>query len=439
MIEAVSTDRPSGSAAAFGPIVRRVLTVAGGTAVGQAVLVGASPLLTRLFTPAEFGTLAAYMALVAVFGVIATMRYHVAIVLADEEDRAVAAIALSLLAVGTTTLVNGIVIIGLGTSIAGWFAAPELQSAMWIVAVGTGALGLQQVLSAWMSRTSNYRPLGLAKAAEGCAKASSQLGLGVLAFGSVGLLLGDVVGRIAGAWLLAGAASRQLASRLVRVRRAALVDVARRYRDFPLFSTPGVLMNTAGLQAPALLFASFYGLEVAGAFALGQRVIAMPMALVGQAASQVHLGEASRLARDNPRALQLLFARATRHLAVLGGLPILAVAVLGPWVFGIVFGAAWVEAGMYVRIFAIAFALQFVVAPLSSTLNVLEHQRLQMAWDGGRLIAVVGAIVGSAALGWDARGAMAAYAVAASVAYVVVHALGWFAICRRVQEHESHA
>jgi len=205
-----------------------------------------------------------------------------------------------------------------------------------------------------------------------------------------------------------------------------------RYRDFPRWSTPGVLMNSAGLQAPALLLASFWGLEVAGVFALGQRVIAMPMALVGQAAAQVHLGQAGRLARENPRALERQFARATWQLVGLGALPIAALALVGPWAFGLVFGAQWTEAGVYVRIFAIAFALQFVVAPLSSTLNVLERQRWQVAWDFGRLVAVVGSLVVCASAGVDARTALAVYAIVASIAYVVLHGLGWIAIRRRV-------
>ncbi len=411
---------------------RSVLTVAGGTAIGQGVLVAASPVLTRLYGPQEFGTLAAYMAIVAVVGGIGSLRYELAVVMADDEEQAAGVVGLCLLLVALTTLVTGVVL-GVGSdAIAGWVSAPQLASSMWIVALGTGVLGVQQVLTAWSSRASAYRTLGLAKAGDGVTKAVGQVGLGFASFGSVGLLVGDVLGRVVGtAMLLAGGWRAALRS-LGRVRWSMIVAMAARYRDFPRWSTPGVLMNSAGLQAPALLLASFWGLEVAGVFALGQRVIAMPMALLGQAAAQVHLGHAGRLAREDPRALQRQFARATWQLVGLGAVPIVGLALVGPWLFGLVFGPEWTEAGVYVRIFAIAFALQFVVAPLSSTLNVLEHQRWQVAWDFGRLVAVVGSMLACARMNVDARSAIAVYAVVASIAYVVLHGLGWIAIRRRV-------
>lgn len=428
MIGTVSAPRP----AAARSFARSVLTVAGGTAIGQGLLVAASPILTRLYGPEAFGTLAAYMAIVAVLGGIGSLRYELAIVMADDEEQAAGVVGLCLLLVAVTTLLTGVVL-GIGSdTVAGWVSAPRLASSMWLVALGTGVLGVQQVLTAWTSRASGYRALGLAKAGDGATKAVGQVGLGLVSFGSVGLLVGDVLGRVVGtAMLLAGGWRAALRS-LGRVRGSTIVALASRYRDFPKWSTPGVLMNSAGLQAPALLLASCWGLEVAGVFALGQRVIAMPMALLGQAAAQVHLGHAGRLAREDPRALERQFVRATGQLVVLGAVPIGVLAFVGPWLFGLVFGAEWTEAGVYVRIFAIAFALQFVVAPLSSTLNVLEHQRWQVAWDFGRLVAVVGSLLACARAGLDARTALAVYAVVASVAYVVLHGLGWIAIRRRV-------
>jgi len=58
-----------------------------------------------------------------------------------------------------------------------------------------------------------------------------------------------------------------------------------------------------------------------------------------------------------------------------------------------VFGVAWRVSGVYVQILSVMFLLQFIVVPMSQTLNILERQDLQLLWDIIRLISVMGFIL----------------------------------------------
>ena len=60
---------------------RHVLTLMSGTGLAQVIAVLASPLITRLFTPEDFGILASYTVLVGIFSAIVCGRYEFAIVL----------------------------------------------------------------------------------------------------------------------------------------------------------------------------------------------------------------------------------------------------------------------------------------------------------------------------------------------------------------------
>jgi O-antigen/teichoic acid export membrane protein len=413
----------------LGPFARRVATVAGGTAIGQAVLVLASPIVTRLYAPGEFGVLASYLAIIDVIGVVAAWRYSSAIALPDDESDAAALLGVSLLATTLTAIACTVGLAATGHHIISLLDSPGLLGVLWTVPIAVLLLGAQQSLGTWLVRHRAYRRLGTGKAAEGTGKAVLQVGLGLGVGGGASLLLADLAARTLGAAFLlehARTAFRRLRTLPLETWRR----VALRYRDFPLFGAPAVLLNAAGLQAPALLFAACYGLEVAGLFALGQRIVAMPTALVGQAASQVYLGEGARLARENPDGLRKLYARTTVRLVLLGAVPLALCGVFAPWLFSIVFGSAWVEAGHYVRILAIAFAVQFVVIPLSHTLSILEKQRWQLGWDAARLVLVTGAIAGSALMRLPVTGAVWALATAATVAYLALHGLGWLAVCR---------
>ena len=57
-----------------GGFVRNVVTLMTGTAIAQAIPILISPILTRLYTPNEFGILALYMAVVSVVAIIVTGR-----------------------------------------------------------------------------------------------------------------------------------------------------------------------------------------------------------------------------------------------------------------------------------------------------------------------------------------------------------------------------
>jgi O-antigen/teichoic acid export membrane protein len=73
-----------------GGFARGVAIMTAGTALGQGLVVVLAPLLTRLYTPTDFGVLAVYGSVVSLVAVVASLRYELAIALPGR-DKAVAA------------------------------------------------------------------------------------------------------------------------------------------------------------------------------------------------------------------------------------------------------------------------------------------------------------------------------------------------------------
>ena len=63
--------------------LRGVAVLAGSTAIGQALAVVVSPIITRIYEPADFGALAVYAAVLAILSVTVSWRYEVAIPLPE--------------------------------------------------------------------------------------------------------------------------------------------------------------------------------------------------------------------------------------------------------------------------------------------------------------------------------------------------------------------
>jgi O-antigen/teichoic acid export membrane protein len=406
-----------------GGFARNVAVLAGGTALGQAVVVLASPILTRLYTPEDFGALAVYASILLVLVVVASFRYELAIPLPGDDNTAGHLLLLALAIVVGLSLLSGLGIWLLGARIVSWVNTPNLERYLWLLPMSLLGAGIYQALSYWAIRMRAFRQIALTKLNQGLGMVLTQIGVGLLQGGPMGLVLGDVVGRVCGSGTLAALALRSERRLPNRIEWRNLSKAAFRYRRFPLISSGGSLLNTMGLNLPPLLLAVLYGPQVAGWFALGQRVLGVPMALVGQAVAKVYLGEISRLKREDPTALRPLFRQTALRLFLLGA-PLIVILVLGgPWIFAWVFGEGWRQSGVYLQILGAMFLAQFVVVPLSQTLNVLERQDLQLAWDAGRLVLTVGVLVAASFLQFSDVQAVGLYGVAMLLAYVALFAL----------------
>ena len=89
---------------------KNVLTLMTGTSIAQAIPIAITPILTRIYSPNEFGLFALYMSIVSVVVIMATGRYELAIVLPKNNEDAANIVALSLVITLFISLLSLIVI-----------------------------------------------------------------------------------------------------------------------------------------------------------------------------------------------------------------------------------------------------------------------------------------------------------------------------------------
>ena len=70
-----------------------------GTVLAQALGILAMPIITRLFAPDVFGLAAVFSSITAIIGVVACLRYEIAIMLPENHAEAVNILGVSLLSV----------------------------------------------------------------------------------------------------------------------------------------------------------------------------------------------------------------------------------------------------------------------------------------------------------------------------------------------------
>jgi len=398
--------------------IRNVSILAGGAALGQLLALLASPLLSRLYSPDDFGTLGVYASILGVLGVAANMRYELAIPLSEDETLASNTLALSLALTAGLGLVAGVCVLLFSDELVALTGTPALADLTFLIPIGVVAIGTYTALNYWAIRQRAFGVIARTKLNQGASGALVQVGLGAIGLVPLGLLVGQVVGQTAGIATLARLAVRMP---MRRVSLSGMLRAFKRYQRFPKYSLPGAVMNNASLSLPALLVAALYGPAVAGLFYFMQRVLRAPLALVGQSVSQVYYGEASHLAQTAPEALLRLHSQTAKRLLGLVIVPILVLAVAGPSIFAFVFGTEWKAAGEYAQLMAPFMLAQFVIAPLSQTFSLLEAQRLLVIVNAFKLASAVVPLLAAYYLGFSSTVAIGTYSLAVTFNYLIIY------------------
>lgn len=346
---------------------RSVSVLIGGTAGAQLLLVLAAPLLTRLYSPEDFGLLALFSAILSFLVVMCCLRYELSIPQTEKDEDAAAIVVLGLIILLFITLIVGAVTWAFGGLLLELFDLGLLAKYLWLLPVGMFLFGIYQIFYYWSLRLNRFSSITKTKIWQSVVVLSVQL----LAskFGAFALIGGQVVGQCAGTTALA----RGLGfSSLKKVRKNQIRSMAYRYRRYPMFSTWSGLINTAGAQMPTLLLAALFSPMVAGIYALAQRVTAMPLSLIGGAVSNVFLPNAAEAHRSGQ--LAPLVARVYRALSYIAMPPMLILLLAGPDLFSTIFGEEWRGSGVIAQWLAPMLYMMFVTSPMSTLFGVMDKQ-----------------------------------------------------------------
>jgi O-antigen/teichoic acid export membrane protein len=270
-----------------------------------------------------------------------------------------------------------------------------LNSDIWrfgpmIVALGIMAGGLNQMLSYIVTRFEGYGPGGNARILQGVAYCGSAISIGLVRPISVGVILADIVGKIAGATHILRFALRNGVTVFRPVGWRRIRAVARRYRAFALVSLPSGLISTFTTVLASFMLLNLYGGNVTGQFGLVERTATAAVNLVILALAQVFtsgLSERVR-ARDYVAARHLL-RKTLLRISMLLVAPCAIGIVVAPKLFIVVFGAQWHLAGQICQIMAAFYFVSIVQGVAMYALMTLERQRVQFILESMRFCAVI--------------------------------------------------
>jgi O-antigen/teichoic acid export membrane protein len=368
---------------------KNIALVASGNITAKLITILLTPVITRIYSPADYGIYNVFMSIIGITGALATLRYSVTIPVARDEKLADNLLKLCFIITITLSLLWLLFILLFGNFISIHLESEGLKSFLWLIPIVFFGKGIYEALNNWAVRYRDFKLITRTKLTQSVSSSIVKIGLGLLNIKPLGLLIGHIVNETAG---VANIFSKLIKTRPQFFNELSLPEIksaAIRYKRFPLVQSWSQLLLSAGAQLPILLLGFYYGAGVVGVFGLANTMIRLPMDLVGQSVSQVYFGEISKFGKENPRKIYNLTLTLIKRLLQVGIIPIALIAILGPWIFSLVFGAEWYDAGFYARLLSIYALFAFLSAPVANIFNVYERMDIQLSLNIFRVVLVI--------------------------------------------------
>jgi lipopolysaccharide exporter len=380
-----------------------VLTLVTGTTVSLIITLLASPIITRLYGPAAFGLVALFTSITGILGVIACLRYELAIVLpkSDEEAANIFGLCMLLVVLVSIATIPGIIL--LQQPIVQFLKAPQLGQFFWLIPPTLLISGTFLALNYWNTRTKQFKRLSIARISSSFSTTGTQLGAGFLGYTTGGVLIyANILGQLVSTCVLGLQIMREHLSFFKQnITWKGMVEASKKYSNFPKYDVWSALINTISWQVPVLLLSSFFSTTIVGYYSLGMMMVTIPMSLIGGAIAQVFFQRAAIAQHEG--SLSIIFEDAYSFLIKISLFPLLLLTFIGQDLFILIFGPSWGEAGYYIQILSVWAVFLFISSPLSAILSVAGKQKTGLILSTINLITrflsiVIGGVLGSATL-----------------------------------------
>lgn len=366
-----------------GSFIRNVSIVSSWNVAGIIAQFVLSPIITRIYTPAEYGVYALFNSIVINLSLISSLKYTETIVLADNDRQRNNII---LLAFCLTTAFSFITLCGIFTfkeELAAFFNTNTNNNFLYLIPAGVFLTSGLEILISINIRKKLFFRNGLSGFLNNISARSFNIFYGIVLLPkAIGLIMGDLFGKILAVLSILFSFKNprySLQFFLRSVNKKAIASIARQYKSFPLYFLPSSMLIYLSGHLPIYFFQAKFGSTTVGAYALASSMLEIINRLIPYALSPVFLQKANELKNISLSHLSERVYKLFLYMLLLGTIIFAGFALVGETIFPFVFGKEWLKSGAFVAVLAIPYAFNFVAVSLSEVYNVIGRQRFLLA------------------------------------------------------------
>jgi len=362
-----------------------------GTTIAQALPIAISPILTRIYTPEEFGVFAIFIAISNILASLVNGKYELAIGLPEKDEDAINIAALGMLIAIGASISIFIVILLFNQDICILLKNPDFSFWLYWIPISIFLSGFFNILNYLNTRKKHFKTIAIARIYKTTALSACQILLGLIKEGILGLITGHIVSHVIAIIRLFKNINRTFILKYT-ISFPKILLLAKRYSDFPKYSMPAILCNTLSHETVSLFISAIFNASTLGMYYLVQRVLGAPASLISTAIGQVFLQQATNEKKEFNHARQT-FYNTVKYLILIGSPIFLTLFFVSEEFFVLVFGEQWRVAGTYAAILTPLFFVRFVVSTVSMMNIIFEKNHIGFYWQLILVLLSIGALV----------------------------------------------
>lgn len=352
-----------------------VATVFSGTVISQVIYLLLYPILTRIYTPANFGQFAIFMTFLSILTVLSTGQYELAILSPKKKSN-------------FKSITYGVILISFIASLIItlllFLIFPILQkynlinsfNLIYIIGISIFINSLYQIGFQLSIRFKNFKSISIINIVNVSTSILFQFLLSKTSLKDIGLIIGYMVGTLAAVILLYIKNKKIFIIKNIKTLFLNVKKQLLRYKKFPIFNLPATLINISANQAPNILLNTF-GQSVIGQFSLSQRILGSPITLFSSSITHVFKERASSDYRKYGNCRDI-FIKTLKSLFLMSFIPFILIFIFSPKLIPIIFGSEWEMAGIYIQALTVMYFFKFIVSPLTYVIIIAEKQNLNL-------------------------------------------------------------
>ena len=353
-------------------LYKGVLNIVSGTMLAQILSILAMPILTRIYTPEDFGRFYLFSALLLLIAPVSALRIDQILMVSAKRERS------RLLTIGVfSALVIAVAYVALLIMLA-QFGMIDVESGLvfWLL------LMFSIVISGWhllirqlRLRELNTKFVGRSAICKSVGKYGFLLPLSLINPQVAFMYLSEVVGGMSALLFLSRGGVKLAGVKFYRY-------FSIKYKNYIKFDLPASLLNSIALTIQIPVMSAIFGTAMVGYFSLAIQMAGLPNYHLGKAvADSFHAAMSAELDYGRFFILRGEYTRLTVRLCLLGGVVYVPAFFLAPVVFTYVFGSEWSNSGDIVRLVLPWLFFQLVSSPCTRVFLLLDAQRVRLVID----------------------------------------------------------
>lgn len=355
-------------------LARHFVTLLSGRLLSQLILVGSTPILTRLYAPEDFGLISLVNSITQIPLIYLMGRLEQAVPQCRDDGEAgrVAGLALTFSLMITT--LSAMLVYFNRDWIIERYHSPHLPE----ILLASIALFIPISISKLGQQWSAYRERHGVTASADVLFTLSRRVLPIPLYSAWGaspwgLFTGQALGAVMSGGIYLNRMGRDVIS-LLSFRPSNLWLTLKEYRDFPLFLGMTSVLDVTVWGLFFAMIGDAFGLSAVGWLGQAYALLFLPISLLNQSSTNIFYPRLAR-AREDQEALSSLVKRMQNLSFDLGLFPLLALIPISPQLWGWMLGDAFYMSGVLAQALIPLALITLIFSPVSVAINVFNRQR----------------------------------------------------------------